>query len=119
MIPPGAIRLEASWFCQLRCPPCPTTARAIHPAVGSGFLRLEDFRRLLDENPSLAYIELSNYGEIFLNPRLVQIPQLAHERKAALASTNRGNLNNVRDEALEALFKSKLRRSSSSIRCPS
>jgi hypothetical protein len=72
-IRPRAIRLEASSFCQLRCPSCPTTTRAIHPAVGSGFLRLDDFRRLIDENPSLAAIELSNFGEIFLNPQLLQI----------------------------------------------
>src|SRR5690349_12177568 len=89
---PRAIRLEASSFCQLRCPSCPTTARAIHPAVGSGFLRLDDFRRLIDENPSLATIELSNYGEIFLNPQLLQIFELAHERNIALTAGNGVNL---------------------------
>ena len=114
-ITPRTIRLEASSFCQLRCPSCPTTARAIHPAVGSGFLRLEDFRRLLDENPSLAHIELSNYGEIFLNPLLLQILELAHERKVALAARNGVNLNNVRDEVLEGLVKFKLQQMNCSI----
>jgi hypothetical protein len=49
----------------LRCPSCPTTIKAIHPAVGSGFLKLRDFKKLVDENPWLKEIELSNCGEIF------------------------------------------------------
>jgi MoaA/NifB/PqqE/SkfB family radical SAM enzyme len=109
MITPRAIRLETSSFCQLRCPSCPTTARAIHPAVGSGFLRLDDFRKLLDENPSLTLIELSNYGEIFLNPRLPQILELAHRRNVAVNAANGVNLNHVRDEVLEAVVKFQLR----------
>jgi MoaA/NifB/PqqE/SkfB family radical SAM enzyme len=109
MITPRAIRLETSSFCQLRCPSCPTTARAIHPAVGSGFLRPDDFRKLLDENPSLTLIELSNYGEIFLNPQLPQILELAHRRNVAVNAANGVNLNHVRDEVLEAVVKFQLR----------
>jgi hypothetical protein len=41
------------------------------PTVGSGFLRLSDFQKLLEENQWIAEIELSNYGEIFLNPDLL------------------------------------------------
>jgi MoaA/NifB/PqqE/SkfB family radical SAM enzyme len=115
MIKPRAIRLEASSFCQLRCPSCPTTARAIHPAVGSGFLRPDDFRRLLDENPSLELIELSNYGEIFLNPQLPQILELAHQRGVAVNAANGVNLNHVRDEVLEAIVKFQLRSMTCSI----
>jgi MoaA/NifB/PqqE/SkfB family radical SAM enzyme len=115
MIKPHAIRLEASSFCQLRCPSCPTTSRAIHPAVGSGFLRLDDFRKLLDENPSLTRIELSNYGEIFLNPQLPQILELAHRRNVAVNAANGVNLNHVRDEALEAIVKFQLRTMTCSI----
>jgi hypothetical protein len=76
----------------LRCLSCPATSRALHPAVGSGFLRLDDFRRLLDENPLLALIELSNYGEIFLNPQLLQILELAHQRNVAVTAGTGVNL---------------------------
>ena len=107
-IKPTDIRLEASSFCQLRCPSCPTTTRAIHPAVGSGFLRVDDFRALLDDNPQLERIELSNYGEIFLNPQLVQILELAHARGVTLTAGNGVNLNTVRDEVLEAVVKYKV-----------
>ena len=102
-IRPRQIQLEASSFCQLRCPSCPTTARAIHPAVGSGFLRLDDFRKLLDENPSLPAVEPLNYGKIFLNPQLLQILELAHERNVALMAYSGVSLNNVKDEVLERL----------------
>jgi MoaA/NifB/PqqE/SkfB family radical SAM enzyme len=115
MIKPRAIRLEASSFCQLRCPSCPTTSRAIHPAVGSGFLQLDDFRTLLDRNPSLALIELSNYGEIFLNPQLPQILELAHRRNVAVTAANGVNPNHVRDDVLEAIVKFQLRTMTCSI----
>jgi MoaA/NifB/PqqE/SkfB family radical SAM enzyme len=115
IIRPDAIRLEASSFCQLRCPSCPTTAGVIHPAVGSGFLRLDDFRNLLDENPFVTSIELSNYGEIFLNPQLLQILELAHERNVALTAANGVNLNHVRDEVLEGLVRYGLQRMTCSI----
>jgi MoaA/NifB/PqqE/SkfB family radical SAM enzyme len=102
---PRQIRVEASSLCQLRCPSCPTTAGAIHPAVGSGFLRFENFRRLIDENPSLARVELSNYGEAFLNPHLLDILQYADAKAVAITLSNGVNLNHATDELLEGLVK--------------
>lgn len=104
-ITPTRIRVEASSFCQLRCPSCPTTAGAIHPAVGSGYLRFEDFRKLLQSAPSLERIELSNYGEVFLNPHLRHILEYAYIKGVAVSIGNGANLNNVREEILEALVK--------------
>jgi MoaA/NifB/PqqE/SkfB family radical SAM enzyme len=100
---PQRVRLEASSFCQLRCPSCPTTSGAIHPAVGSGFLRFEDFRRLAELNPLLKWIEISNYGEIFLNPELIQILEYARNKGITITIENGVNLNHARTEALEAL----------------
>ena len=97
--PPVAIRLEASSFCNLRCPVCPTTRGVIHQgAVGGGFLRFEDFRKLLDHHPGLERIELSNCGEIFLNPALLRMLELAHQRGVKLTAENGVNLNKVRPE---------------------
>jgi MoaA/NifB/PqqE/SkfB family radical SAM enzyme len=107
--PPRRIRLEASSFCQLRCPSCPTTTGHIHPAVGSGFLKFPDFQKLVDLNPSLERIELSNYGEIFLNPHLTQILEYAHRKGVAIAVENGANLNHVSDDVLEALVKYRVR----------
>jgi MoaA/NifB/PqqE/SkfB family radical SAM enzyme len=103
------MRLEVSSFCQLRCPSCPTTDRSSHPAIGSGIFKFEDFRNLVDLNPSLERIEISNYGEIFLNPNLPQILEYAHEKGIQIAVENGVNLNHAKDEVLEALVKYQVR----------
>jgi sulfatase maturation enzyme AslB (radical SAM superfamily) len=105
MVEPRRIRLEASSFCQLRCPSCPTTGGHIHPAIGSGFLKFNHFRKLLDLNPTLKRIEISNYGEVFLNPELLQILEYAHRKRVTIAIENGANLNNARKEVLEGLVK--------------
>jgi len=104
-INPRAARLEASSFCQLRCPSCPTTTRAIHPHVGSGFLRLDDFKKFVASNPQVRDIELSNYGEIFLNPQLLEIVEHAFEKGVVLRAANGVNLNNARAEVLDAMVR--------------
>jgi MoaA/NifB/PqqE/SkfB family radical SAM enzyme len=95
-VSPRRIRLEPSSFCQLRCPSCPTTSGAIHPAVGSGFLKFEDFQRLLDLNPNLERIEISNYGEVFLNPHLLKILEYADRKGVSITMENGVNLNHAR-----------------------
>lgn len=102
---PSSIRLETSSYCNLRCPSCPTTTRAIDPTIGRGFLKLADFQQLLRANPGLRHIELSNYGEIFLNPDLIPIMAFAHERGVRLAAHNGANFNRVTDEQLAALVR--------------
>ena len=61
---PSSLRLEASTICQLACPSCATTHGTIKAQIGAGFLKFDDFRRLVDENPWVWEIELSNWGEI-------------------------------------------------------
>jgi MoaA/NifB/PqqE/SkfB family radical SAM enzyme len=108
-VEPRQIRVEASSFCQLRCPSCPTTSGHIYPAIGSGFLKFEDFRELLESNPTLEQVEISNYGEVFLNPQLLQIFEYACQRGVAISIGNGANLNHVKDEVLEGLVKYKVR----------
>ena len=108
-IEPRRIRLEASSFCQLRCPSCPTTSGHIHPAIGSGFLKFDDFRALLQSNPALEQVEISNYGEVFLNPQLLRILEYAHQKNVAISIGNGANLNHVEDEVLEGLVKYEVR----------
>jgi MoaA/NifB/PqqE/SkfB family radical SAM enzyme len=105
MLDPQSILLEASSFCQLRCPSCPTATGAIDAAIGRGFLRFSDFRKLVDDNPSVRRIELSNYGEIFLNPELLEILEYAHRTGITITIDNGSNLNDVQDAVLEGLVK--------------
>lgn len=104
-IRPTKIRIEASSYCQLRCPSCPTHNKNIRSVVGKGFLKKGDFQKLLDENPWLRIIEISNYGEPFLNPELLEIIKYACKKKVILSADNGVNLNNVKEEILEALVK--------------
>lgn len=112
---PYRLRLEASSACQLKCPDCPTAGGETKPVLGTGHLRLENFRKLLAANPRLRHVELSNYGELFLNPELAGILQHAHERGVMLTADNGANLNHVRDGVLEALVRYRMRRITCSI----
>lgn len=103
-ITPDRIRVEACSVCQLKCPSCPTARGEVRRSVvGSGRLKAASFERLLEENPSVRRVELSNWGEIFLNPDLIEILRIAHALGVRITASNGANLNNVRDEALEAV----------------
>jgi len=109
-IRPRRIRLEASSDCQLRCSLCPQTTGAIAGAVGRGYLKVADFDALAAANPWLREVELSNLGEIFLNPELPQIVEAAHRRDVALSADTGANMNRVEDDALDALVRYRFRR---------
>jgi hypothetical protein len=106
---PDRIRLEASSYCQLRCPSCPTAIGKIDAVIGRGFLTSRDFDKLLADNPSVREIELSNYGEIMLNPDLPAILESAHSRGVVMRADNGVNLNSASDDALDAIVRYRLR----------
>jgi len=101
------IRLEVSSKCQLKCPLCLTGTHyhRKHSSVGWGHLRLDDFISFLDKNPQIKRIELSNYGELFLNPQIVDILRISYERNIKLTALNGTNLNYLPDNVAEALVK--------------
>lgn len=106
---PVSIRLEASTRCQLKCPSCPTAQGKTQQFLGSGTLTLERFEQIIDQNPTLMHVELSNWGEIFLNPELIDILRVSYEKNIMLTASNGVNLNTVKPEVLEALVKYKFR----------
>ena len=106
---PSAIQIDASSHCQLACPLCPTADGRTRPGLGQGHLKLADFRALLDRNPEIRHVELSNYGEMFLNPQLTEMLAYAFERGVTVSGGNGVNLNNVRAEALEAVVRYRVR----------
>jgi MoaA/NifB/PqqE/SkfB family radical SAM enzyme len=110
------ICLEASSRCQLDCPLCPTARRKTRAGpIGAGFLACADFRSFVERNPQIREIELSNYGEIFLNPELPAIMECAHARDLALSANNGVNLNSLSEEAAEGLVRHRFRKLSVSI----
>jgi len=114
-IKPRRIRLEASSVCQLRCSLCPQSTGALEDTVGLGFLRAEDFDSLLAKNPWLAEVELSNLGEIFLNPELLDIMESAHRRQVVLTAETGVNMNCVGEDVLDGLVKYGFRRMTCSL----
>src|SRR5216684_1330747 len=106
---PVSIQIDASLTCQLACPLCPTADGRLRPALGAGHLRLADFESLLERNPQIAHVELSNYGEMFLNPQLADILACAFEHKVTVSGSNGVNLNFAREDALEALVRYRVR----------
>lgn len=107
--PPQLVRLEASTACQLRCPMCPTATGEVGKGIGTGFLKFDNFKKFIDNHPTVCDIELSNYGEIFLNNEISQIIEYAYEQGVHLYCENGANLNDVRDDVLEALVRFRFR----------
>jgi hypothetical protein len=74
-------------------------------AVGKGYVKFSDFKKFIDTHPYIKRIELSNSGEIFLNPELIHILEYAFDRNITLSATSGVNFNTVSDEVIEALVK--------------
>ncbi len=75
--------------------------------IGLGYLQFNDFKRIIEENRWIKHVELSNWGEMFLNPQLVSIVEYAYANKVLLTADNGVNLNSATGEVLEALVKYK------------
>jgi len=105
-----SVRLEASSICQLRCPICPTgTGENKSSVIGRGFLSFKHFKQFVDNSPQIKLIELSNYGEILLNPEFLKIIEYAYRKKVWLTALNGVNLNTASRQLLEGLVKYKVR----------
>jgi MoaA/NifB/PqqE/SkfB family radical SAM enzyme len=104
-----SIQIDASLHCQLACPLCPTADGRVRPALGAGHLNVAQFESLLERNREIAHVELSNYGEMFLNPELPEILACAFERKVTVSGSNGANLNYASEAALEAVVRYRVR----------
>ena len=107
---PKRIRIEACSLCQLNCPAC-TTRRLEKKAPKDwlGYLKFDDFKKFVDDN-KFDEIELSNNGEIFLNPELDEIIKYAYYKDISLTAGNGVNLNTVSEATLENLVKYKFKK---------
>jgi len=101
-----SIILDVCSMCQLRCPVCHVAkgVEAIKKTnFGWGYLKFEDFKNFIDENPQIKQIEFSVHGEIFLNPELSKIIKYAYEKDVILTAHNGVNFNDVSDTVLRYL----------------
>ena len=108
------IRIEACSICQLRCVECPQSKGQMQ-VIGHGYLKFTDFRAFVDRYPTFTDVELSNYGEILLNPELDDIVEYAHRKGITLTASNGVNLNHIREDTIEHLVKHEFKRLNVSI----
>lgn len=106
----SSVLLEASTKCQLKCPVC-NTGQGINKKnkIGWGDLKFKDFKKFVDENSRIKYIELSRWGEIFLNPDLKKIVKYAYKKEIYLSAIGGVNFNSVSESMLKTLVKYKFR----------
>lgn len=104
------VRIEVSSRCQLRCPQCTTGIRRNKKGIiGWGNLEFKNFRKIIDNNRWIKNIELSNYGELFLNPELEMIIKYACKKKVSLRVDNGTNLNNIDERMIQLLVRYKIK----------
>jgi SAM-dependent methyltransferase/molybdenum cofactor biosynthesis enzyme MoaA len=101
---PNFVRIDASTLCQLNCTACYMRV-SNSGTVGKGNLKFSDFKNFIDTHPYIKRVELSNNGEIFLNPDLIKILAYAFAQNVQLSAINGVNFNTVSDEVIEALVK--------------
>lgn len=65
-------------LCQLKCPLCPVGAQLL--TQERIIMPMETFKTIIDKMPFLRAIELYRSGEPFLNPELLTMIRLAHDR---------------------------------------
>lgn len=106
---PRSAVIEATSHCQLRCPSCPTAQRETDKELGRGYLTPSMLTRILDSGRQLRHLELSNWGEALLNPKLKDLLAIADARRIDVTLSNGVNLNNAKDETLEALVQYKVK----------
>ena len=107
VVKPKKLRIDLTSFCQLKCPTCPMTYKPINDK--QGYVTVEQFVNLLENNPFINEIELANHGEIFLNPDLLEILKYSYEKNIKLTCDVGSNFNNVKLEVLEGLVKYQLK----------
>jgi len=102
---PSSICIDASTHCNLNCVCCPTGKGS--NGLSKGFLKYNDFKNFVDKyGRFLERIQLSNYGEIFLNPEIFKIIQ--HAENQGIKTYADTNLNYFNDAMAENLVQAKM-----------
>lgn len=92
--------------CQLSCICCSTSKGVIRNGfVKEGYMSFDMFLHIVETNPELKEFEMSNWGEIFLNPEILDIFEFAYNKGIKLYCGNGTNFNHVPDSVLEGLVK--------------
>jgi lipopolysaccharide biosynthesis glycosyltransferase/MoaA/NifB/PqqE/SkfB family radical SAM enzyme len=102
---PHKIHIDVSTVCQLQCPGCPNSTGEIGFHLGRSFLNLADYRRILSGYRRVKTVELSNWGEPFLNPHIIDILRWSWEHGIDVTISNGSNMNHMTEEIADALVR--------------
>ncbi len=101
---PPFVRIDVCTKCQLNCTEC--YMRLDNGAAhGIGYMSFEQFKKIVDENAYIRKIEISNSGEVFLNPDLYKILEYSYNKNIKIEIMNGTNFNSVSEKVIEALVK--------------
>lgn len=99
------VRIESCTLCKLRCPGCPSHIRTVDNCMGKGWLTADHFRRFLRLSPSVKQIELVQFGELFLNPEMLDIARIAKAANVILLARGGTTLNGASADTLREIIR--------------
>lgn len=79
--------IETNNTCNLQCTHCPTPSDMKRE---QGHMNLDTFKRIIDLNPELERIYLTNWGEPLIHPEIVEMIRYAHAKGKHTAITTNG-----------------------------
>lgn len=93
-----SVTLELSTYCNLRCTICPVNHDMKRK---KGFMSFDLVKKVISENPGLAFVLLYHWGEPLMHPDIIPIIQyVKNHRINAFLTTNGTLLNNKNTRAL-------------------
>lgn len=101
---PFSLVMETGNICNLRCPLCATTNR--EPEIPRGMTTFENAKKIIDQFPALVHINMSLWGEPFLNREIFDI--IAYAQKKGIKVMIQSNLNKFDKDMAEKLILSEL-----------
>jgi radical SAM protein with 4Fe4S-binding SPASM domain len=103
---PFHLTLESGNACNLRCPLCPTTFR--EDSLPHGILSFENARTIIDRFPALLVLNLSLWGEPFLNKEIFKIIRHARANKIDVMIQSNFSLPHFDEAMAQAIIDSDL-----------
>lgn len=79
--------IETNNTCNLKCTHCPTPHEMKRE---KGYMSLSTFKQIIDMNPELERIYLTNWGEPLIHPEIVEMTGYAHSKGKHTAITTNG-----------------------------
>lgn len=78
IVVPRIVRFETSSLCNLKCPMCPQPNQMTRKKT---FMDFALYQKVIDSNPQIKEVELFNWGEPLMNPKISDFVRYASNRR--------------------------------------